>query len=319
MGLDELRDLGVDEILAVPGMLFAATHARNDIPSVLTSYQEKHSNIKIKYGRELALHPEMITAFQARILEALKVDSIQEGELYDTMLVVVGRGTSDVSANAEAAKLTRIVAENMGFGWSETVYSGVTFPSVGQGLNIVTGLGYKKIVVAPYFLFTGRLIDRIYKYVDIAAKQFPNIEFLKAKYLADQDHVINTFVDRISEAENGIFNDDKDLMLSFQERLASGKIEIHHHHAEYQPITDPEDDDVINSEGHSHDHSHSHDHTHSHEHHHHGVYRHIAHPNGPRTMIDEGVCCCFMSQFPQDVIDDERQKRAKALSAPEMY
>ncbi|MDT1986480.1 MAG: hypothetical protein RMX66_06440, partial [Planktomarina sp.] len=70
---------------------------------------------------------------------------------------------------------------------------------------------------------------------------------------------------------------------------------------------------------HSHDHSHSHDHTHSHEHHHHGVYRHIAHPNGPRTMIDEGVCCCFMSQFPQDVIDDERQKRAKALSAPEMY
>ena len=207
----------------------------------------------------------------------------------------------------------------MGFGWSETVYSGVTFPSVGQGLNIVTGLGYKKIVVAPYFLFTGRLIDRIYKYVDIAAKQFPNIEFLKAKYLADQDHVINTFVDRISEAENGIFNDDKDLMLSFQERLASGKIEIHHHHAEYQPITDPEDDDVINSEGHSHDHSHYHDHPHSHEHHHHGVYRHIAHPNGPRTMIDDGVCCCFMSQFPQDVIDDESQKRAKALSAPEMY
>ena len=319
MGLDELRDLGVDEILAVPGMLFAATHARNDIPSVLTSYQEKHSNITIKYGRELALHPEMIAAFQARILEALEVDSLHKGELYDTMLVVVGRGTSDVSANAEAAKLTRIVAENMGFGWSETVYSGVTFPSVGQGLKIVTGLGYKKIVVAPYFLFTGRLIDRIYKYVDIAAKQFPNIEFLKAKYLADQDHVINTFVDRISEAENGIFNDDKDLMLSFQERLASGKIEIHHHHAEYQPITDPEDDDVINSEGHSHDHSHSHDHTHFHEHHHHGVYRHIAHPNGPRTMIDEGVCCCFMSQFPQDVIDDERQKRAKALSAPEMY
>jgi sirohydrochlorin cobaltochelatase len=29
-------------------------------------------------------------------------------------------------------------------------------------------------------------------------------------------------------------------------------------------------------------------------------------------MIDEGVCCCFMSQFPQDVIDDERQKRERA-------
>ena len=80
--------------------------------------------------------------------------------------------------------------------------------------------------------------------------------------------------------------------------------------------SDPEDDDVINldSHSHAHDHSHDHDHSHSHDHshHHHGVYRHIAHPNGPRTMIDEGVCCCFMSQFPQDVIDDERQKRERA-------
>ena len=171
MGLDELRDMGVEEILAVPGMLFAATHAKNDIPSVLTTYQEKNSGITIKYGRELALHPEMIAAFQARILEALKNANINEDTFYDTMLVVVGRGTSDALANAEAAKLTRIVAENMGFGWSETFYSGVTFPSVGQGLEIISKLGYAKIVVAPYFLFTGRLIDRINKYVDIIAEK----------------------------------------------------------------------------------------------------------------------------------------------------
>ncbi len=29
-------------------------------------------------------------------------------------------------------------------------------------------------------------------------------------------------------------------------------------------------------------------------------------------MIDQGVCCCFMSQFPQEVIDEERALRAKA-------
>ncbi|MEN8196196.1 MAG: CbiX/SirB N-terminal domain-containing protein, partial [Pseudomonadota bacterium] len=34
-GLDKLRDRGVKRILAVPGMLFAAGHAKNDIPSVL--------------------------------------------------------------------------------------------------------------------------------------------------------------------------------------------------------------------------------------------------------------------------------------------
>ena len=32
-GLDELQKKGVNRVLAVPGMLFAAGHAKNDIPS----------------------------------------------------------------------------------------------------------------------------------------------------------------------------------------------------------------------------------------------------------------------------------------------
>ena len=302
MGLDSLRKQGVNHIIAVPGMLFAATHAKNDIPSVLTTYQKKYASIRVSYGRELALHSEMIAAFEARILEALGVDHLHDGDLYETMLVVVGRGTSDTYANAEAAKLTRIIAENMGFGWSETVYSGVTFPSVGQGLEMAIKLGYKRIVVAPYFLFSGKLIDRIYNYVDRVARTTPGVTFLKAHYLADQDHVINTFVDRIAEAQNGTINDNYDLMASFKERLALGEINIHHHHAEYQPFTDPDDEETLLPE--DKDHPHSHDHSHAHSH---GVYRHIGHPNGPRTMIDQGVCCCFMSQFPDYVVEEQRE------------
>jgi len=326
MGLDALIKAGVTEITAVPGMLFAATHAKNDIPSVLTTYQDKHPGVTINYGRELALHPQMIEAFKARILEALGKDHVHDGDLYDTMLVVVGRGTSDTMANAEAARLTRIVSEDMGFGWSETVYSGVTYPSVGRGLEMALKLGFKKVVVAPYFLFTGRLIDRIYNYVDKVASDNPDVAFHKAHYLKDQDHVIDTFVERIEEARSGKLTETFDLMGSFKERLARGEVEIHHHHAEF---TDPDDDEAKGNHDHdhSHDHAHehSHDHGHSHDHHghshghghghshghSHGIYKHIAHPHGPRTMIDEGVCCCFMSQFPQEVIDDERAKRQK--------
>ncbi|ORU92125.1 MAG: hypothetical protein A6F72_04135 [Cycloclasticus sp. symbiont of Poecilosclerida sp. N] len=79
----------------------------------------------------------MLNAFQTRILESLGLNETPNtGDLYDTMLVVVGRGTSVVEANAEATKLTRIVCENLGFGWSETVCSGVTYPSVGRGLEM---------------------------------------------------------------------------------------------------------------------------------------------------------------------------------------
>ncbi|MEM9630150.1 MAG: sirohydrochlorin chelatase [Pseudomonadota bacterium] len=326
MGLNALRDAGVSNIIAVPGMLFAATHAKNDIPSVLTTYQEKNHGLTVQYGRELGLHPKMVAAFEARILEALGVDHVHDGDLYDTMLVVVGRGTSDTLANAEAARLTRIVTENLGFGWSETVYSGVTFPSVGRGLEMALKLGYKKIVVAPYFLFSGKLIDRIYNYVDRVAETAPDVTFYKAHYLSDQDHVIDTFIERIEEAGSGTIVETQDLMASFKDRLAKGEVEVHHHHAEFRDPLDDENPDAHDHD-HDHDHDHSHDHGHGHHHHHHhghdhhhhghdhghshGVYRHIGHPNGPRTMIDQGVCCCFMSQFPQEVIDEERELRGE--------
>jgi len=302
MALDKLIEQGVTKIHAVPGMLFAATHAKNDIPSVLTTYQKKHPNLSIEYGQELGLQDSMIKAFQSRILESLDLSKTPKtGDLYDTMLVVVGRGTSVVEANAEAAKLTRIVSENLGFGWSETVYSGVTYPSVGRGLEMAAKLGFKKIVVAPYFLFGGKLIDRIYAYVDKVATELPGINFIKADYLRDQDNVIDTFISRIEETINiSQEHAPLNLMQDFKDRLQRGEIDVHHHHAEFK-------------EEHTHDHSHSHKHTHTHSH---APYKHIGHPHGPRTMINENVCCCFMGQFPQHIIDEEKLIKQDVKQTP---
>ena len=322
MALDRLIEQGVSKIYAVPGMLFAATHAQNDIPSVLTTYQEKHPGLTIEYGQELGLHTEMINAFQARILEALGKNSIQDGDLYDTMLVVVGRGTSVSEANAEAAKLTRIVCENMGFGWAETVYSGVTYPSVGRGLEMAVKLGFKKIVVAPYFLFGGRLIDRISGYIDKVSKENPDITFMQAGYLRDHSHVINTFSQRIEETIAGP-KPALSLMQSFKERLARGEVDVHHHHAEYQPSDAKADKENGAHDAHSHDHSHAHGHSHNHDHNHdhnhshsHPRYKHIGHPHGPRTMINENICCCFMGQFPQHIIDEEQANKVALPGTP---
>ena len=313
MALDKLLEQGVNKIYAVPGMLFAATHAQNDIPSVLSTYQEKHPGLSIEYGQELGLHEQMIQAFQTRILEALGLDHVHDGDLYDTMLVVVGRGTSVSEANAEAAKLTRIVCENLGFGWAETVYSGVTFPSVGRGLEMALKLGFKKIVVAPYFLFGGKLIDRIYAYTDKVADENPDVQFIKAGYLKDQSHVINTFAQRIEETITGP-KPALNLMQSFKERLDRGDVSVHHHHAEFNPEGN---DSHSPSSSHDHKHSHGHDHGHSHSHaHSHAPYKHIGHPHGPRTMINDNVCCCFMGQFPQEIIDDEKMRKKELPGIP---
>ncbi|MGL4404936.1 MAG: sirohydrochlorin chelatase, partial [Notoacmeibacter sp.] len=54
-GLDALLERGATQILAIPGMLFAAGHAKNDIPSVLNSWAATHPGASVNYGRELGI------------------------------------------------------------------------------------------------------------------------------------------------------------------------------------------------------------------------------------------------------------------------
>ncbi len=199
-GLDRLREKGCDRIVAVPGMLFAAMHSKNDIPTVLNTYAAKHG-IDISYGRELGVDSKMIAAAGARVREAVDRANTELGEvaLHDTCLVVIGRGASDPDANANVSKIARLLQEGMGFGWCEVGYSGVTFPLVEPCLNHVVKLGYKRVIVFPYFLFTGILIDRIYGFTDQVAAQHPDIQFVKAGYLNDHPKVLETFAERVTE------------------------------------------------------------------------------------------------------------------------
>ena len=202
-GLDKLRDAGCDRILAVPGMLFAAMHAKNDIPTVLNTYAAKHG-MTVQYGRELGVDPKMLAAAAGRIQEAVDQANADHGDLplTETCLVVIGRGASDPDANGNVAKIARMLTEGMGFGWSEVGYSGVTFPLVEPCLQHVTRLGYKRAIVFPYFLFSGILIDRIYGFTDQVAAEHPEIEFVKAGYLGDHPKVLETFAERIMEQDS---------------------------------------------------------------------------------------------------------------------
>jgi len=269
-GLDALRERGNTRILAVPGMLFAAGHAKNDIPSVLGAYGAEHPELTIDYSRELGINLKLIRAAGVCVEEALAAagDHIARE---DTVLVVVGRGTSDPDANGNIAKVMRLIWEGLGLGWGETAYSGVTFPLVEPGLEHVARLGYRRIVVFPYFLFTGILVKRIYHYTDVVAERHPDIEFLKAPYLNDHPLVLDTFAERVREIlnETNVMNCKlckyREQMLGFEDEVGLRQ-ESHHHHVEGIGTGE--------SQGHDHDHGF----------HHHHPYPHAAHPLGPKSM-----------------------------------
>lgn len=282
-GLNALRDKGNTNVLALPGMLFAAGHVKNDIPSVLNTYTAQNPGVTVQYGRELGIDMKMVRAAGQRIQETLDTAS-DDVPIHETLLMVVGRGASDPDANSNISKVMRLLWEAFGFGWGEVCYSGVTFPLVEPGLEHATRLGFRRIVVFPYFLFTGVLVRRIYDYTDAVATRHPNIEFLKAPYLNAQPLVLETFVDRVVEIQEGTGNMNcqmckyREQVLGFENEIGLPQ-ESHHHHVEGIGT----DADQMHSHGHDHNHHHHHDHNHQHDHGHH-PYPHAEHPLGPVSM-----------------------------------
>ena len=189
--------------------------------------------------------------------------------------------------------MTRLLVEGFGFGWGETVYSGVTFPLVEPGLRHAVKLGFQRVVVVPYFLFSGVLVSRIRQHTDLVSADHPEVEFLASGYLGDHTLVVDTFKERVEEVLRGDTAMNCSLckyraqVLGFEQDV--GRVqESHHHHVEgleesctlcERECTGAcQPDGVPTSENrHGHDLDHDHDH-------HHPPYPHAEHPLGPSTL-----------------------------------
>ena len=193
---------GSQQIAVVPGVLLAASHAKNDMPSEVLALQREFPQARLSYGAALHLHPLVLKLLREKIIEA-ESRSMKLVKRSDTCLVVVGRGTTDPDANSDVSKLARMLEEGMGFGASFVCYSGTAKPLVADGLKLAVRLGFSRIVVAPFLLFTGVLIKRIYAAVDDLAVRHTELEVLKCDYLGIHEHIADAFLERAAESIAG--------------------------------------------------------------------------------------------------------------------
>ncbi len=253
-GLEALKGRGAERIICLPGMLFAAGHVKNDVPSEVNAFAARNPELEVLMGRDLGIDAKLLRASEARI-ESAERACAEVVARADTLLLVVGRGTNDSDANSNVSKVARMLWEGMGFGWAEVAYSGVAYPLVDAALNRAARLGFARIIVFPYFLFTGVLVKRIYAWADEAAERNPGIEIVNAPYLNDHPFVLDCFVDRVQGALAG---DDhmncslckyREQIIGYEDALGSPQAGHHHH---------------VRGVGTDDDHHHPHDHDHAH-------------------------------------------------------
>jgi sirohydrochlorin cobaltochelatase len=228
--VERLYSKGIRTIYALPVILFAGAHAKNDIPYELNTIQSYYPDLKIKMGSPIGVNSHVLDLAKKRIEETeLTLTPIDRKE---TCLVVVGRGTADPDANSDVNKLMSMLWEGMGFGFATTAYSGTAYPSVGQSLNLVEKLGFKRTIVIPFFFFTGVLLDRVYSILE-EKNNASSQEFVYTAPFGTDELMLKAFDDRLDEAVNGAGNMNCQLckyrkqIIGFEEEV--GKEQIGHH------------------------------------------------------------------------------------------
>ena len=101
--VDRLADGGARNVAAVPLMLLAAGHAKDDIPATLVREKMGHSEMSFSYGRALGVRTELLELMDERISAV-----VHEEEKEETAVLVVGRGSSDPDAKSDLSKIARL-------------------------------------------------------------------------------------------------------------------------------------------------------------------------------------------------------------------
>jgi sirohydrochlorin cobaltochelatase len=262
-GVEQCIEQGYTELTAMPLLLFAARHSKFDVTATLDRIQAKYPQVNFHYGRHLGISANMIQLWRDRLAQLdHKGNNPHQIKREDTVILVVGRGSSDPDANSDVFKLARILWEGSGFKTIEVCFIGITHPRLEEGFRRAMLYQPKRIVVLPHFLFTGALMKKIAAIAQQMRQEYinPGSQLLEIAGLTEiglDPALFGMVRDREIEAQLGLVQMNCQ-MCKF--RMAAIANDDHSHgHAHH-------------SHDHNHDHQHNHDHNHNAGHDHdHGI------------------------------------------------
>lgn len=243
-GVDRCVELGYTDLTALPVLLFAARHNKFDVTNELDRARARHPQVKFHYGRHFGIAPGILDLWRSRLAEL----DTPEYPRSETVLLFVGRGASDPDANGDVYKMARILWEGSGYQTVETCFIGITHPRLEEGFRRARLYQPKRIIVLPYFLFTGLLVKKIF---DITAQQqelYPEISHVCLPEMGHQPELFSLMREREIETQ-------------------LNQVQMNCEMCKFRLV-------AVN---HTHDHQ-AHDHHHSPDHHHHHHSHDHSHP-----------------------------------------
>jgi len=197
-GWQRLVDQGVTRVHAVPLLLFAAGHAKSDIPDELAKCQLATPHVGWDQSQPLSRAAELVGLSLRRIDESLIQSKLDPGA---SALVMVGRGSHDPCAQADMRVLTECVAARWSFKIRKTAFYAMATPKLPETLDHIAESGeVSDVLVQPHILFEGSIHQSILGIVDQARQRHPKVRFWCSGYLGPEPELVNALVRRIEQA-----------------------------------------------------------------------------------------------------------------------
>ena len=236
-GLDRAAAYG-QRVMVLPLILNTAGHVKKDIPAAIAAARQRHPTLEFACAPPLGLGREIFAIVVRRIRELMRDMAMPDPRT--TGIILLGRGSSDPSANGDMARLARWVYESGDHDLVDIAFTDVAYPRLESVVQRQVRLGMSQILIQPIYLFTGVLIDRIGEQVTRLRHAYPQVSFALGTY----------------------FGHDPDLLALLDIRATTAMSD--------QTLLDCDGctlrQDAQTEHGHHHDHHHGHHHDHHHDH-----------------------------------------------------
>ncbi|MDR2506694.1 MAG: sirohydrochlorin chelatase [Candidatus Accumulibacter sp.] len=207
-GLDRAaRDTG--RVVLIPFILNAAGHVKIELPAALNAARERHPGVEFVMTRYVGMGYEIHAILRGQLTRLMRALDFPDPKT--TGVILLGRGSSDASANGELARVARWIFESGDHELVDLAFTGITWPRLETVVQRHVRLGMTQICIIPVYLFTGVLIERIRAQVERLKRQYPQIAFALGAHFGFDSRIfdlLDSRVNAVSSCENTQFECD---------------------------------------------------------------------------------------------------------------
>lgn len=253
---------GSARVLVLPLILNAAGHVKMEIPEAIEHARAHCPGTEFLYGPHLTACDPILAVLRRNLRQCMATLDMPDPST--TGVVLLGRGASDRQANGDVAKMARWLMEETDHELVDLAFTGITWPRLERVVQRQVLLGMKQVVVLPYYLFTGTLMQRIARQVEHLRQQYPQVRFAQASYFGFEKEIFALLEQRVADLRAGVQDSRLPCDGCKYRELAHDLGHGHSHAHTHAPA--PATDAVVHLHQHDHGHTPAHGEHHPHSH-----------------------------------------------------